>query len=86
MEGLGANVATGGITAALVGLIYTFVQILKRSRCHSNSACCEFEVDRVAELQKKITERDELVSVIVKTLKGIKKQEEEDGEEGEVEL
>ena len=35
---------------------------------------------------KKITERDELVSVIVKTLKGIKKQEEEDGEEGEVEL
>ena len=84
MEGLGANVATGGITAALVGLIYTLVQILKRSRCHSNSACCEFEVDRIAELQKKITERDELVSVIVNNLKWIEKQEE--GEEGEVEL
>ena len=85
MSDIGASVATGGITAALIALIYTGIQILKRSRCHSNSACCEFEVDREAELQKKITQRDELVAVIVKTLKGIK-DEEVGGEEGEGEL
>ena len=69
MEDLTGSIASGGITAAVIALIYTGIQIMKRSRCHSDSKCCKFDIESAAELQKKKTERDELVSVIIERLR-----------------
>ena len=77
MTDFSASLASGGITAALVALIYTGIQILKRSRCHSDSKCCKIDIVSEAELQKKKTERDELVSVIVERLREERAREDE---------
>ena len=74
MEDFSASFASGGITAALIALIYTGIKIMQRSRCHSDSKCCKVDID--AEVQKKKTERAELVSIIIEQLRGERERQE----------
>lgn len=60
------GMAANGLTAALIGLVYGLTRLLKRSKCHSNTACCEIDIER-AEREK--TERDnKLVEVVINQL------------------
>ena len=62
----------GGITAAVVALIYTLKKVVERSKCHSNSGCCELDIQRqVEEHYRQQTERDmgKLIDLVVKQLK-----------------
>ena len=62
----------GGITAAIVGLIYTIKKVVERSKCHSKSGCCELDIQRQVEEQvRQQTERDmgKMVELVVKQLK-----------------
>ena len=59
----------GGITAAIVALIYTVKKVIERSKCHSNSGCCEFDISRQVEEQvRQQTERDmdKMIELVVK--------------------
>ena len=62
----------GGITAAIVALIYTLKKVVERSKCHSNSGCCEFDISRQVEEQvRQQTERDmgKMIELVVQKLK-----------------
>ena len=70
------GMAANGLTAALIGLV---TRLLKRSKCHSNSACCEIDIER-AEREK--TERDhKLVEVVIAQLRAEAARE---GEQGQI--
>ena len=61
-----------GITAAIVALIYTIKKVVERSKCHSNSGCCELDIQRQVEEQvRQQTERDmgKMIELVVKQLK-----------------
>ena len=61
------GMAANALTAALIGLVYATTRLLKRSKCHSNTACCEIDIER-AEREK--TQRDqELVQVVIAQLR-----------------
>ena len=61
------GMAANGLTAALIGLVYAVTRLLTRSKCHSNTACCEIDIER-AEREK--TERDsKLVEVVIAQLR-----------------
>ena len=61
------GMAANGLTAALIGLVYAVTRLLKRSKCHSSTACCEIDIER-AEREK--TERDhKLVEVVIAQLR-----------------
>jgi uncharacterized protein YjaG (DUF416 family) len=67
----------GGITAAVVALVYTIKKVVERSKCHSNSGCCELDIQRQVEEQvRQATERDmgKMIELVVKKLR-------EEGEE-----
>ena len=65
------QMASSGLTAALIGLIYAGIRIMKRSSCHSDSKCCKFDISRDEEIERKRTERDELVEIIVERLQRV---------------
>ena len=72
------GMAANGLTAALIGLVYAVTRLLKRSKCHSSTACCEIDIER-AEREK--TQRDhELVQVVIAQLRSEAAQGMEQGQ------
>ena len=73
------GMAANGLTAALIGLVYAVTRLLKRSKCHSNSACCEIDIERE---EREKTERDhKLVEVVIAQLRAEAARE---GEQGQI--
>ena len=65
----------GGITAAIVALIYTLKRVIERSKCHSNSGCCELDITRqLEETVRQQTERD-LDRIIALAVKKIREED-----------
>ena len=78
----GASMASSGLTAALVGLIYAGIQLFKRSRCASHNECCDIDIAR-AETERH-EKSAELVQLVLAQLRREKKNDEsEETKEGE---
>ena len=72
------GMAANGLTAALIGLVYAVTRLFQRSKCHSNTACCEIDIER-AEREK--TQRDhELVEIVIAQLRSEAAQGVEQGQ------
>ena len=68
----------GGITAAVVGLIYGVKKMMERSSCHSDTSCCQVDIAALVEDQvRQKTERDQgkLIEIVLGELRKGKKEE-----------
>ena len=81
------SMASSGLTAALIALIYAGIQVFKRSRCSSHNQCCDLDISR-AETERQNTERHEktaeLVQLVLAQLRQQQEKSEEEEEEGQV--
>lgn len=65
------GLAGGGITAAIVALIFAVKKLMERSSCHSDTSCCQLDIAAVVEEQvRQRTERDQqdLVELVLQRL------------------
>ena len=70
------TMASSGLTAAAIAVIYAGIKILQRIRCSSHNKCCDFSISR-AETQRQISA--EVLELVMAKLK----EAEEEGEKPE---
>ena len=78
MPDMNETLAGGGITAALLALLYGIKKMIQRSRCRSHNECCELDIER--ENERKETERATIVEMVLQKL-GIEEQPREEEKE-----
>ena len=69
--------ASSGLTAALIALLYTGIKIIQRSRCSSHNSCCDFSISRAETERQERSKNAELVEMVLKQLRAERAMEEE---------
>ncbi len=80
------GLAGGGITAAVVALIYGFKKLMERSSCHSDNSCCQVDIAAIEEQVRQKPQRDQkdLVALVLLELKKDREKEDEKWEDNTV--